>query len=147
MSKQRTLAIIKPDVVEQRNQGLVLQRILAEGFQVLGMRQLRLRRIEAEGFYAVHQGKPFFDGLCDFMCSGPVVVLALTRDDAIDHWRAVIGATNPADAKEGTIRKQFGTVVSRNAVHGSDSQENGLVECGYFFPEFELHTEAAAQKS
>jgi nucleoside-diphosphate kinase len=147
MSKQRTLAIINPDVVEQRNQGHVLQRILSEGFEILGMRQLQLNRVEAEGFYAVHQGKPFFDGLCDFMCSGPVVVLALSRDDAIDHWRTVIGSTNPTQANEGTIRKQFGTVVSRNAVHGSDSEENGLVECGYFFPEFELHAQATAPKS
>jgi len=146
MSKQRTLAIIKPDVVEQKNQGLVLQRILSEGFEVLGMRQLRLSRTQAEGFYAVHRTKPFFDGLCDFMSSGPVVVLALTREGAIDHWRAVIGSTNPAEAKEGTIRKQFGTVVSRNAVHGSDSQENGLIECGYFFPEFELHAESNYQE-
>lgn len=138
MPTQRTLAIIKPDVVALKKQGVVLQRVLDEGFQVLGMKQIRLTRGEAEGFYAVHAGKPFFGGLCDFMISGPVVVLALERDDAVAHWRKVIGATNPADAAEGTIRQQFGEALSRNAAHGSDSEENGQIECSYFFPGTEL---------
>lgn len=138
MSTQRTLAIIKPDVVAHRKQGLVLQRILEEGFHILGMRQLHLSLNEAEGFYAVHQGQPFFASLCEFMTSGPVVVLALERDDAVAHWRGVIGKTNPADAAEGTIRKQFGESLGRNAAHGSDSEENGQIECAYFFSGAEL---------
>ncbi len=138
MSKQRTLAIIKPDVVALKKQGVVLQRILDEGFEILGMRQMRLSRREAEGFYAVHRERPFFDSLCEFMSRGPVVVLALQRDDAVPHWRKVIGATNPAQAEEGTIRKQFGASVGENAAHGSDSEENGLIEINYFFPGTDL---------
>lgn len=134
MAIQRTLAIIKPDVVALRKQGIVLQRILDEGFVVLGMRQTSLSRKEAEGFYAVHRERPFFDSLVDFMISGPVVVLALEREDAVFHWREVLGKTNPADAAEGTIRQQFGASVGANAAHGSDSEENGRIECAFFFP-------------
>ncbi len=130
---QRTLAIIKPDVVRMKKQGAVLQRILDEGFTVLGMKQMTLSRREAEGFYAVHRERPFFNELCDFMSEGPLIVLALERTDAVAHWRQVIGATNPEQAAEGTIRKQFGRDVGRNAVHGSDSEENGRSECSYFF--------------
>jgi nucleoside-diphosphate kinase len=133
MTVQRTLAIIKPDVVEKRKQGVVLQRILDEGFRVLAMRQAKLTRAQAEGFYAVHRGKPFFDELCGFMSRGPVVLLALERENAVAHWRAVIGATNPANADAGTIRKEHGSSVGENAVHGSDSEENGARECDYFF--------------
>ena len=138
MAQQRTLAIIKPDVVEQRKQGVVIQRILDEGFRILSMRQVHLSKKDAEGFYAVHRERPFFDSLVEFMCRGPVVVLALERDDAVAHWRKVIGATNPADAEEGTIRKQFGASVGENAAHGSDSEENGKIECAFFFPGTEL---------
>lgn len=133
MAIQRTLAIIKPDVVELKKQGVVLQRILDEGFSILGMRQVHLSQAEAEGFYAVHRERPFFASLVEFMCRGPVVVLALEREDAVAHWRNVIGATNPANADEGTIRKQFGASVGENAAHGSDSAENGAIECAYFF--------------
>lgn len=133
MAIQRTLAIIKPDVVAQKKQGVVLQRILDEGFRVLGMRQVHLSQIEAEGFYAVHRERPFFASLVEFMISGPVVVLALERQEAVAHWRKVIGATNPKDAEEGTIRKMFGQSVGENAAHGSDSEENGQIECSYFF--------------
>jgi nucleoside-diphosphate kinase len=133
MAVQKTLAIIKPDVVEKKKQGLVLQRILDEGFEVLAMRQARLTRADAEGFYAVHRGRPFYDELCTFMSRGPVVILALQREDAVAHWRKVIGATNPAQAEPGTIRKEYGQSVGENAVHGSDSPENGVLECGYFF--------------
>lgn len=138
MSPQRTLAIIKPDVVELRKHGLVLQRILDEGFKILAMRQIHMTKGDAEGFYELHRGKPFYDGLCDFMCSGPAIVLALERDDAVAHWRQVIGATNPAEAASGTIRKQLGTAIGRNAAHGSDSEENGLSECTYFFSGIDL---------
>ncbi len=133
MELQKTLAIIKPDVVEKRKQGVVLQRILDEGFEVLAMRQMQLSLKDAEGFYAVHKGKGFFDELCQFMSRGPVVVLALRRKDAVAHWRKVIGATNPANAEPGTIRKELGQSVGENAAHGSDSAENGVIECGYFF--------------
>jgi nucleoside-diphosphate kinase len=92
-----------------------------------------LSQAEAEGFYAVHRERPFFASLVEFMCRGPVVVLALERDEAVAHWRKVIGATNPADADEGTSRKQFGASVGENAAHGSDSVENGALECSYFF--------------
>jgi nucleoside-diphosphate kinase len=135
---ERTLAIIKPDVVSARRQGLVLDRILNEGFKILGMKQISMTRAVAEGFYAVHKGRPFFDELCDFMSSGPVVVLSLERENAVAKWREVIGATNPANAAPGTIRKDFGTGVCLNAVHGSDSAENGLVESSYFFSNLEL---------
>jgi nucleoside-diphosphate kinase len=138
MAVQRTLAIIKPDVVLQRKQGLVIQRILDEQFTILAMRQVQLSQQEAEGFYAVHRERPFFASLVEFMISGPVVILALEREAAVAHWRAVIGATNPAQAAEGTIRKQWGANVGENAVHGSDSEENGRLECDYFFPGTDL---------
>ncbi len=138
MATQRTLCIIKPDAVEKRVQGAILQRLLEEGFQILGMRQKRLSRTEAEGFYEVHKERPFFDELCTFMSRGPVVVVALERDDAVAHYRKVIGATNPADADEGTIRKLYGGSVGENAAHGSDSEENGLKEIAYFFAGHEL---------
>jgi len=138
MATQRTLAIIKPDVVELKKQGIVLQRIVDEGFKVLGMRQVHLSQKEAEGFYAVHSERPFFASLVEFMCRGPVIVLALEREDAVAHWRKVIGATNPAQAAEGTIRKQFGQSLGENAAHGSDSEENGAIECSYFFPGTDL---------
>jgi nucleoside-diphosphate kinase len=138
MAVQRTLAIIKPDVVLQRKQGVVIQRILDEQFTILAMRQVQLSQKEAEGFYAVHRERPFFASLVEFMISGKVVILALERDDAVAHWRGVIGATNPAQAAEGTIRKQFGANVGENAVHGSDSEENGRLECDYFFPGTDL---------
>jgi nucleoside-diphosphate kinase len=138
MSIQLTLAIIKPDAMESRRQGEILQRVLAEGFDVVAMRQVHLTRRQAEGFYAIHREKPFFEELCRFMTRGPVVVMALQRDDAVAHWRRVIGSTNPANADEGTIRKRFGISVTENATHGSDSEENGRLECGYFFPRQDL---------
>jgi nucleoside-diphosphate kinase len=133
MAKQRTLCIIKPDAVEKKVQGHILQRLLDEGFSVLSMQQLHLSRKQAEGFYAVHRERPFFDELCTFMTRGPVVVVALEREDAVQHYRNVIGATDPAKAADGTIRKAYGSNVGENAVHGSDSEENGAIECGYFF--------------
>jgi nucleoside-diphosphate kinase len=136
--KERTLAIIKPDVVRARKQGAVVQRILDEDFAVLGMKQIHMSRKDAEGFYAVHKDRPFFGTLCDFMSSGPAIVLALEREDAVLHWRQVIGATNPANAAPSTIRAQYGTSVEFNAAHGSDSTENGRLECNYFFAELEL---------
>jgi len=138
MATQRTLCIIKPDAVEKRKQGNILQRLLDEGFAVRGMRQARMTRGQAEGFYAVHRERPFFDELCTFMSRGPVVLLALERDNAVAHLRTVIGATDPAKADAGTVRKLYGANVGENAVHGSDSDENGRLECGYFFPGMDL---------
>ncbi len=138
MSTQRTLCIIKPDAVEKRVQGAIVQRLLDEGFQILGLRQTQLTRKQAEGFYEVHRERPFFDELCTFMTRGPVVVIALSRDNAVQHYRDVIGATDPAKAADNTIRKLYGTNVGENAVHGSDSEENGIKECAYFFAGLEL---------
>ncbi len=138
MSSQRTLCIIKPDACEKRSQGTLIQRVLDEGFQILGMKQIRLTVSQAQGFYAVHEERPFFPNLIAFMTRSPVVVLALSRDDAVAHWRKVIGATDPVKADAGTIRKLFGSNMTENAVHGSDSEENGHIECAYFFAESEL---------
>src|SRR5262245_8591453 len=125
MAVQRTLCIVKPDAVEKGVAGKILARLAEEGFRVLGMRQLRLTLPQAEGFYAVHRGRPFFDELCGYMTRSPVVVVALERENAVQHYRDVIGATDPKKAADGTIRKLYGTSVGENAVHGSDSEENG----------------------
>jgi nucleoside-diphosphate kinase len=138
MAIERTLCIIKPDAVEKRKSGAILQRLLDEGFNVLGMRQLHLSPRQAQGFYAVHRERPFFKDLCEFMTRGPVVVLALERDNAVLHLRSVIGATDPAKAEANTIRKLYGGSVGENAVHGSDSVENGRIECSYYFQGSEL---------
>ena len=135
---ERTLAIIKPDAVAAGHAGKIIDRILAEGFAIRAMKLVQLTRAEAEGFYAVHRERPFFGELTAFMSSAPCVPLVLEREDAVAKWREVIGATNPAEAAEGTIRKLFARSVGENAVHGSDSPENGVKESRYFFPESEL---------
>lgn len=138
MSIERTLCIIKPDAVEKRKQGAIVQQLLDEGFTLLGMKQIVLSRPVAEGFYAIHKERPFFAELVAFMTRGPVVVAALERKDAVAHYRRVIGATDPAKAEAGTVRKLYGSNVGENAVHGSDSLENGQREVAYFFAESEL---------
>jgi len=138
MATQRTLSIIKPDAVAKGLQGAIIGRLQEEGFTILGLRQLSLTRKQAEGFYAVHRERPFFQELCEFMTRGSIVVMALERDNAVQHYRKVIGATDPAKADAGTIRKLYGASVSENAVHGSDSEENGRIECAYFFAGLEL---------
>lgn len=138
MSTQRTLCIIKPDAVEKRKAGAILQHLLDEGFQVLGLRQTLISRKQAEGFYAIHRERPFFAELCNFMTRSPVIVIALEREDAVLHLRNVIGATDPAKAADGTVRKLYGSSLGENAVHGSDSVDNGRIECAYFFPGSEL---------
>ncbi len=138
MATERTLCIIKPDAVEKRKAGAILQHLLEEGFNVLGLRQVQLSPRQAQGFYAVHRERPFFKDLCEFMTRSPVIVLALERDNAVLHLRKVIGATDPAKADAGTIRKLYGAHVGENAVHGSDSVDNGLVECAYYFQGCEL---------
>ena len=135
---ERTFAIIKPDAVAAGNTGKVIDRILTEGFAILGMRMVRLTKAEAEGFYDVHRERPFFSGLTDFMSSGPVVVLALEAPDAIKRWRDVMGPTDPAKAGPGSLRREFGTSIERNATHGSDAPETAAFELGYFFRGVEL---------
>jgi nucleoside-diphosphate kinase len=138
MALERTLCIIKPDAVEKKKQGAIILRLQEEGFKILGLRQTQLSRATAEGFYAIHRERPFFAELCTFMTRGPVVVIALERENAVQHLRTVIGATDPAKAAEGTIRKLFGAHVGENAVHGSDSPENGNIETAYYFQGAEL---------
>jgi nucleoside-diphosphate kinase len=134
----RTFAIIKPDAVAEGQAGRILALIEEHGFKVLGLRMTRLRREQAEGFYAVHRERPFFAGLVRFMTEGPIMVLALEAAGAVKKWRDVMGATNPANAAEGTIRKRFGASIERNAVHGSDSDENAALELGFFFSAADL---------
>jgi len=135
---ERTLAIIKPDAVEGGHVGHIVARIEEEGFRIVALRMVRLTRAEAEGFYAVHRERPFFNDLTAFMSSGPAVVMALESGDAIARWRTLMGATDPAKAAAGTLRKQFATNIERNAVHGSDAPETASVEIGYFFSGVEL---------
>jgi len=135
---EQTLAIIKPDAVKARNSGMIIQRIEEAGFTIRAMRLLNLSRREAEGFYAVHAGKGFFEELTEFMSSGPCVVLALEKENAVKAWRDLMGATNPAEAAQGTLRKEFASSIGENAVHGSDSDENAAIEISYFFNKLEL---------
>jgi len=138
MAVERTLSIIKPDAVEQNNIGNILAMIQGADLKVIGMRMLHLSRAQAEGFYEVHKDRPFFGELVEFMTRGLVVVSALQGDDAVARYRTLMGATNPAEADEGTIRKAYGTDIGENACHGSDSLENGKIEVSYFFPEYLL---------
>ena len=135
---ERTLAIIKPDAVERRLVGAIIQRIEAAGFQIRAMRRVKLSKEEAEGFYAVHRARPFFTSLTEFMSSGPAVVLVLEAADAIKRWRSLMGATDPAKAEGGTVRKEFAESIERNATHGSDAPETAAYEIGYFFAGVEL---------
>jgi nucleoside-diphosphate kinase len=135
---QRTFAIIKPDAVRAGATGRILARIEAEGFAVRAARMLHLSKREAEGFYHVHQARPFFGGLTDFMSSGPCLVLCLEAPDAIRKWRDLMGATDPAKAAPGTLRREFGASIDNNATHGSDAPETAAFELGYFFRGMEL---------
>ena len=135
---ERTLAIIKPDAVERRLAGMIVRRIEDEGFQIRAMRRVHLLKKQAEGFYDVHRGRPFFATLTDFMSSGPAIVLVLEADDAIKKWRTLMGATDPAKADPGTLRKELGQSIDRNVTHGSDAPETAAYEIGYFFPGVEL---------
>jgi nucleoside-diphosphate kinase len=135
---ERTLAIIKPDAVERRLVGRIIQRIEDSGFQIRAMRRVQLSQAEAEGFYAVHRQRPFFGSLATFMSSGPAVVMVLEGPDAITRWRQLMGATDPAKADAGTLRKEFAQSIERNATHGSDAPETAAFEIGYFFAGSEL---------
>ena len=138
MSLERTFSIIKPDAVAAGHAGEILSAIERAGFKILALRMLRLSEKQAQGFYAVHREKPFFAGLVKFMTEGPIVVMALEREDAIRKLREVMGTTNPANAAEGTIRKRFATNIERNCVHGSDAPETAATELGFFFGAAEL---------
>ena len=136
--KNRTFAIIKPDAVKNRYTGKIYDRILQAGFTILSAKLLKMTLIQAEGFYAVHRERPFYGELTTFMSSGACMVLALEKENAVVAWRETIGATNPEEATEGTIRKDFATSLGENAVHGSDSDENAEKEIAFFFAESEL---------
>lgn len=142
MAVERTLSIIKPDAVEKNHAGAILSRLESEGFVVRAMKRIHLTRSEAEGFYAEHKGRGFFDELCAFMSRSPIIVMALEREDAVAKYREVIGATNPANAAEGTIRKLYAASVGENAVHGSDKLESAVREIGYFFAGYEVSPRA-----
>ena len=138
MAAERTLAILKPDCVRKSLIGEVLRRIQEAGFAIQALKMITLTKEEAQGFYAVHQDKPFFDDLTDFMSSGPCVPVVLEKENAIEDFRALIGATDPSEADEGTIRRDYADSVGQNIVHGSDSPKNGKLEASYFFPEHEI---------
>lgn len=138
MAIERTLAILKPDCVRKNLIGEVIRRIQEAGFAVRALKLVRLSREEAEGFYAVHRGRPFFDELTEFMSSGPCVPIVLEKENAVADYRTLIGATDPAEAAEGTIRRDFADSKGQNIVHGSDSAENGRLESAYFFAEHEI---------
>ena len=133
-----TFGIIKPDAVRAGHTGSIIQRILDSGFKIRGLKLIHMSRQQAEGFYEVHRERPFFAGLTEFMSSAPCVVMALEKESPVKSWRDLMGATDPAKADAGTLRKEFGGSVGENAVHGSDSDENAAIEVSYFFSRLEL---------
>ena len=140
MSAQRTLAIVKPDAVARRVVGKILTRIEDAGFTILAAKLVHMSLTEARGFYYVHRQRPFYDSLCSFMTQGPSLLMVLEGDNGIARWRDLMGATDPAKAAAGTIRKDFASSIEANAVHGSDSPETAAAEIPYFFSSLELHT-------
>lgn len=134
----RTFAMIKPDAVRNGYMGKILDRIIEADFKILGAKLIRMTKAQAEGFYAIHRERPFFQELTTFMSSGKAMVLALEKENAVSAWRDTIGATNPAEAVDGTIRKDFATSLGENAVHGADCEENAAIEIGFFFTNSEL---------
>lgn len=138
MALQRTLAIIKPDAVAAGNIGVIINEIEKNGFQVVALKMLHLTTSQAEGFYAVHRERPFFGSLVEFMTEGPVVTMILQKENAIVEWRNLMGATDPAQAEEGTIRKKYGASLQNNATHGSDAEETAAFETRYFFNAMEI---------
>ena len=134
----RTFAMIKPDAINNGHSGKILDRIINAKFKILGLKMIRMTKKQAEGFYSIHSEKPFFEDLTSFMSSGKTLVLALEKENAVKSWRKTIGATNPEEAEKGTIRKDFASSLSENAVHGADSDNNALIEIGFFFSEAEL---------
>ncbi|MBV8863864.1 MAG: nucleoside-diphosphate kinase [Acidobacteriaceae bacterium] len=138
MSLERTFGMIKPDAVKEGHLGAILALIEQHGFRIVGLKTHRISKHEAEAFYAVHKQRSFFGGLVTFMTEGPAVVMVLEREDAISKWREVMGATDPAKAAEGTIRKKFAQNIERNSVHGSDARETAAIEIPFFFSSAEL---------
>ena len=134
----RTFAMIKPDAIRNGHLGKIFDRVISAGFKVLGAKLIRMTKAQAEGFYAIHRERPFFEDLTTFMSSGQTMVLALEKENAVAAWRETIGATNPAEAAEGSIRKDFATSLGENAVHGADSDENALIEYRFLFTEVYL---------
>jgi nucleoside-diphosphate kinase len=135
---ERTLTIVKPDAVEAGNTGNIMAQLEKEGFRVLALNRVHLSTAQAQAFYEVHRERPFYDSLVEFMTSGPAVAVALEREDAVTYLRQVMGATNPAEAEEGTVRSLYASSIERNAIHGSDSPENAAIELGFFFSRAEL---------
>jgi len=133
-----TFGIIKPDAVRAGNTGHIIQRIIDDGFKIRALKMLHMSLKQAEGFYDVHRERPFFSGLTEFMSSAPCIVMALEKEGAVKAWRDLMGATDPAKADEGTLRKEFGGSLGENAVHGSDSEENAAIEIAYFFSQLEI---------
>lgn len=138
MSGILTLTMIKPEAVEKGYTGAILAKIQAAGFEISALKMYQLTRNQAEAFYEVHQGKPFYESLCDYMCSGPIVAAVLKKENAVVDFRTLVGKTNPLEAAEGTIRKEFAESGSKNAVHGSDSDENAALELAFHFAQTEL---------
>ena len=137
MTGRITFTMIKPDAFEAGNSGLILDHIIKRGFSFKAIKLVHLTKSQAESFYAVHKGRPFFEGLVEFMSSGPVIAAILEKDNAVEEYRNVIGATNPEQAEPGTIRKLYASNIQKNAVHGSDSDENAVIECNFFFNQLE----------
>ena len=135
---QRTFSIVKPDAVRKGFTGAIVAEIDKAGFQIVAIKKQSISKEQAQGFYAVHKERPFFDGLTTFMSSGPLVLMVLEKDNAIADWRKLMGATNPANAEEGTLRKQFAGSIQENAVHGSDAEDTAAFEIGYWFAGYEL---------
>ncbi len=139
MSGNTTFTMIKPDAFGAGFTGLILNKFIENGFKIKALKLTLLHKENAEAFYAVHKDRPFFNGLVEFMSSGPVVAAILEKENAVEEFRKLIGATNPADASEGTVRKLYATSIQNNAVHGSDSDENVQIEAGFFFSQFDRH--------
>ena len=135
---EQTLSIIKPDAVERNLESEIKEMFKNNGFSILKQKKIQIEKSEAEKFYKVHETKPFYSDLCDYLSSGPIVVMVLQKENAVEEWRKTIGATNPEEAENGTIRKDFATNIQENAVHGSDSDENAKKEIGFFFSDSEL---------
>ncbi len=138
MNEERTFSIIKPDAVERNKIGEITAMLEASGLRIVASKRIKLDKKKAAAFYSVHADKPFFQSLCDFMCSGPIVVQVLEGENAIQRNREVMGATNPDDAAEGTIRKKFALSLEKNSVHGSDSPENAVIEINHFFSDEDI---------
>ena len=140
MNKDITLTMLKPDALEKDNEGAILHQITESGFKIVAMKLTQLTRADAEDFYSVHQDKPFYGELVDYMTRGPIIAAVLEKDDAVEDFRTLIGATNPKDAAEGTIREKFADSIGENAIHGSDSDENAAQEAAFHFSGREMFT-------